>query len=79
PYMGFDMLLFAFTTVILGGLGSIKGTLVSALILGQVMSVGSAFYSPLSSLGPFVVMFGVILFRPTGLFGVRGRAFGFEE
>jgi branched-chain amino acid transport system permease protein len=79
PYMGFDMLLFAFTTVILGGLGSIKGTLVSALILGQVMSVGSAFYSPLSSLGPFIVMFGVILFRPTGLFGVKGRAFGFEE
>jgi len=79
PYMGFDMLLFAFTTVILGGLGSIKGTLVSALILGQVMSVGSAFYSPLSSLGPFVVMFKVILFKPTGLFGVKGRAFGFEE
>ena len=79
PYMGFDMLLYAFTTVILGGLGSIKGTLVSALILGQVMSVGSAFYSPLSSLGPFVVMFTVILFRPAGLFGIKGRAFGFEE
>jgi branched-chain amino acid transport system permease protein len=79
PYMGFDMLLFAFTTVILGGLGSIKGTLVSALILGQVMSVGSAFYSPLSTLGPFIVMFTVILFKPTGLFGIKGRAFGFEE
>jgi len=79
PYMGFDMLLYAFTTVILGGLGSIKGTLVSALILGQVVSVGAAFYSPLSSLGPFIVMFTVILFKPTGLFGVKGRAFGFEE
>jgi branched-chain amino acid transport system permease protein len=79
PYMGFDMLLYAFTTVILGGLGSIKGTLVSALILGQVISVGAAFYSPLSSLGPFIVMFTVILFRPIGLFGVKGRAFGFEE
>jgi branched-subunit amino acid ABC-type transport system permease component len=79
PYMGFDMLLYAFTTVILGGLGSIKGTLVSALILGQVISVGAAFYSPLSSLGPFLVMFTVILFKPIGLFGVKGRAFGFEE
>jgi branched-chain amino acid transport system permease protein len=79
PYMGFDMLLYAFTTVILGGLGSIKGTLVSALILGQVISVGAAFYSPLSSLGPFIVMFTVILFKPIGLFGVKGRAFGFEE
>ena len=38
PYMGFEMLLFAFITVILGGLGSIKGTLISALIMGQVVS-----------------------------------------
>ena len=79
PYMGFDMLLYAFTTVILGGLGSIKGTLVSALILGQVISVGAAFYSPLSTLGPFIVMFVVILIKPTGLYGVAGKAFGFEE
>ena len=79
PYMGFEMLLYAFTTVILGGLGSIKGTLVSALILGQVISVGAAFYSPLSSLGPFIVMFVVILIRPTGLYGIAGKAFGFEE
>jgi branched-chain amino acid transport system permease protein len=79
PYMGFDMLLYAFTTVILGGLGSIKGTLVSALILGQVISVGAAFYSPLSSLGPFIVMFVVILIKPTGLYGIAGKAFGFEE
>ena len=79
PYMGFDMLLYAFTTVILGGLGSIKGTLVSALILGQMISVGAAFYSPLSSLGPFIVMFVVILIRPTGLYGIAGKAFGFEE
>jgi branched-chain amino acid transport system permease protein len=79
PYMGFDMLLFAFVTVILGGLGSIKGTLVSAIILGQVMSVGGTIWAPLSYLAPFVVMFGVILIKPTGLFGVEGKAFGFEE
>jgi len=79
PYMGFDMLLFAFITVILGGLGSIKGTLVSALILGQVISVGGTIYAPLAFVGPFMVMFIVILFKPTGLYGVRGRAFGFEE
>ena len=79
PYMGFEMLLFAFITVILGGLGSIKGTLVSALIMGQVMSVGGTIYGPLGFVGPFIVMFVVILFRPTGLYGVKGRAFGFEE
>ena len=79
PYMGFEMLLFAFITVILGGLGSIKGTLVSALIMGQVMSIGGTIYGPLAFVGPFIVMFVVILFRPTGLYGVKGRAFGFEE
>lgn len=79
PYMGFDMLLFAFITVILGGLGSLKGTLVSALIMGQVVSVGGTIYGPLAFVGPFIVMFIVILFRPTGLYGVKGRAFGFEE
>jgi branched-chain amino acid transport system permease protein len=79
PYMGFDMLLLAFVTVILGGLGSLKGTLISAAILGQVISVGGTLYSPLSSVGPFIVMFIVILLKPTGLYGVKGKAFGFEE
>lgn len=79
PYMGFNMLLFAFITVIFGGLGSINGTAISALIMGQVISVGGTIYSPLSFVGPFVVMFVVILFRPTGLFGVKSRAFGFED
>lgn len=79
PYMGFDMLLFAFVTVVLGGLGSIKGTLVSALILGQMISVGGTIWSPLAYLAPFVVMFFVILIKPTGLYGVAGKAFGFEE
>ena len=79
PYMGFEMLLYAFVTVILGGLGSLKGTLVSALILGQVISVGGTFYGPLAMIGPFAVMFVVIIFRPTGLYGVKSRAFGFGE
>jgi branched-subunit amino acid ABC-type transport system permease component len=79
PYMGFDMLLFAFVTVVLGGLGSIKGTLVSALILGQMISVGAAIWSPLSYLAPFVLMFFFLLIKPSGLYGVAGKAFGFEE
>jgi branched-chain amino acid transport system permease protein len=79
PYMGFDMLLFAFVTVVLGGLGSIKGTLVSALILGQMISVGGAVWAPLSYLAPFVLMFFFLLIKPSGLYGVAGKAFGFEE
>jgi branched-chain amino acid transport system permease protein len=79
PYMGFDMLLFAFVTVVLGGLGSIKGTLVSALILGQMISVGGTIWSPLSYLAPFVLMFFFLLIKPSGLYGVATKAFGFEE
>ena len=79
PYMGFDMLLFAFITVILGGLGSIKGTMVSSLLLGQVISLGGTLWAPLAFVGPFFVMFFTILIKPTGLFGVKGKAFGFDE
>ena len=78
PYMGYDFLLFAFTTVILGGLGSMKGTLVSALILGQLVSVGGTIWAPLSYVGPFIIMFAVILIKPTGLYGIKSKAFGFE-
>ncbi len=78
PYMGYDFLLFAFTTVILGGLGSLKGTMVSALILGQLVSVGGTLWAPLSYVGPFIVMFLVILIKPTGLFGIKSKAFGFD-
>jgi branched-chain amino acid transport system permease protein len=73
------MLLFAFVTVVLGGLGSIKGTLVSALILGQMISVGGAVWAPLSYLAPFLLMFFFLLIKPSGLYGVAGKAFGFEE
>lgn len=75
---GHDMI-YAFVTVVLAGLGSIKGTLVSARILGQVISIGGTIWPPLSWLAPFLVMFFVILIRPTGLFGVTGKALGFDE
>ena len=79
PYMGFDMLLFAFITVILGGLGSIKGTMVAALILGQVINVGGTLWGPLSFVGPFIVMFFTILIKPTGLFGVKSSVAGADD
>jgi len=79
PYMGFDMLLLAFITVIVGGLGSVKGTALSAILIGQVISIGGTIWGPLSSVGPFIVMFIVILVKPTGLLGVKGAAFGFES
>ena len=69
PAMGLELLAFAFMVVIIGGLGSIKGTLVSALLVGQVVSLGSLIYAPLAQTAPFAVMLLILLVKPTGLYG----------
>lgn len=69
PQMGLEVLAFAFMVVIIGGLGSIKGTLVSSLIVGQVVSLGSLIYAPLAQMAPFAIMLLILLVKPTGLYG----------
>jgi len=69
PHMGLEVLAFVFMVVIIGGLGSIKGTLWSSLIVGQVVSIGSLIYAPLAVMAPFAMMLLILLVRPTGLFG----------
>jgi branched-chain amino acid transport system permease protein len=69
PQMGLEVMAFIFMVVIIGGLGSIKGTLISALLVGQVVSIGSLIYAPLAQMAPFAVMILILLVRPTGLFG----------
>jgi len=69
PNMGLEVLAFAFMVVIIGGLGSIKGTLISSFLVGQVISLGSLVYAPLAQMAPFVLMLLILLIKPTGLFG----------
>ena len=69
PNMGLEVLAFVFMVVIIGGLGSIKGTLVSSLIVGQVVSIGSLIYAPLAMMAPFAIMLLILLIKPTGLYG----------
>jgi branched-chain amino acid transport system permease protein len=69
PQMGIEVLAFVFMVVIIGGLGSIKGTLASAFIVGQVISLGSLVYAPLAQMAPFAVMLLILLIKPTGLYG----------
>jgi len=71
PQMGLEVLPFVFMVVIIGGLGSIKGTLVSAFIVGQVISLGSIFYAPLAQMAPFAIMLLILLIKPTGLYGSK--------
>jgi branched-chain amino acid transport system permease protein len=71
PSMGLEILAFVFMVVIIGGLGSIKGTLISALIVGQVVSIGSLIYAPLAQMAPFAIMLIILLIKPTGLYGSK--------
>src|SRR5512135_1124711 len=71
PQMGLEVLAFVFMVVIIGGLGSIKGTLVSSFLVGQVVSIGSLVYAPLAQMAPFAIMLLILLIKPTGLFGSK--------
>lgn len=69
PQMGLEVLAFAFMIVIIGGLGSMKGTLVSSFLVGQVVSIGALIYAPLAQMAPFAIMLLILLLKPTGLYG----------
>lgn len=73
PSVGEAYLLIAFVVVILGGLGSIPGALLGALIIGIVETL-SAYYigSGWKQAAYFVIFILVLIFRPQGLFGQRG-------
>ena len=71
PQMGLEVLAFVFMVVIIGGLGSIKGTLASAFIVGQVVLLGSILYAPLAQMVPFAIMLLILLIKPTGLYGSK--------
>jgi len=71
PHMGLRLISTAFMIVIIGGLGSIKGTVLSSLIIGQVMSFGFIVWAPAAEMAPFVIMLLVFLIRPTGLYGSK--------
>ena len=75
PTMGRDFVLIAFSVVIIGGMGSIKGAVIAGLVLTQVQSISSLFISPVWS-DPllFSIMVAVLMWRPQGLFGKLGHA-----
>ena len=75
PTMGKDFVLIAFSVVIIGGMGSIKGALLAGLLLTQVQSISSLYISPVWS-DPllFGIMVLVLMWRPQGLFGKLGSA-----
>jgi branched-chain amino acid transport system permease protein len=75
PTMGRDFIFMAFTVVIVGGMGSIIGTVIAGLVLTQVQVLSSLVVSPVWS-DPIVfsIMVLVLVLRPRGLFGRIGHA-----
>jgi branched-chain amino acid transport system permease protein len=68
PYFGDVTLIFAFEAVIIGGLGSLWGTLAGGMILGVAQAVGAQAYPSSGVLLGHLVFLAVLAFRPTGLF-----------
>ena len=69
PLMGADLIIVVFAVVVIGGLGSIMGSIVTGFGLGVVEGFTKVFYPEASNTVIFVIMALVLLVKPTGLFG----------
>lgn len=69
PQMGSSMLIIIFAVVVIGGLGSTMGTILTGLALGVIEGLAKVFYPQASSTVVFMIMVVVLLLRPAGLFG----------
>ena len=69
PLMGSNLIIVVFAVVVIGGMGSIMGSILTGLGLGVIEGLTRVFYPEGSTTGVFVVMVIVLLLRPAGLFG----------
>ncbi len=69
PLMGSSLVIVVFAVVVIGGMGSILGSVVSGLGLGMIEGLTKVIYPQASSIVVFLIMALVLIWRPTGLFG----------
>ena len=69
PLMGADLIIVVFAVVVIGGMGSILGSIITGLGLGLIQGLTKVFYPEASAVVIFVIMVIVLLVRPAGLFG----------
>jgi branched-chain amino acid transport system permease protein len=69
PLMGSNLIIVVFAVVVIGGMGSILGSIVTGLGLGLVEGLAKVFYPQISTTVVFIIMAGVLLVKPAGLFG----------
>jgi len=71
PLMGSELIITTFAVVVIGGLGSILGSVITGYAVGVLVAIGSALYPPIANTLIFILMALVLLLRPTGLFGLQ--------
>ena len=71
PQMGADLIIVVFAVVVIGGMGSIMGAIITGFGLGLIEGLTKVFYPEASSTVIFVIMAIVLLVRPAGLFGTQ--------
>jgi branched-chain amino acid transport system permease protein len=71
PQMGADLIIVVFAVVVIGGMGSIMGSIVTGFGLGILEGLTKVFYPEASNTVIFIVMAVVLLFKPAGLFGTQ--------
>jgi branched-chain amino acid transport system permease protein len=69
PLMGSNLIIVVFAVVVIGGMGSIMGSILTGLGLGVIEGLTRVFYPEASNIVVFVIMVIVLMFRPAGLFG----------
>lgn len=69
PLMGSNLIITVFAVVVIGGMGSILGSIITGLLLGVIEGFTRVFYPELSATVVFIIMAIVLLVRPAGLFG----------
>ena len=69
PGMGESIIIEAFMVAVIGGLGSLQGAFLAALVIGILSALGTRYFPAFDMALSFVLMAGVLLWRPRGLFG----------
>jgi len=68
PNMGSQVLIMCFVVVVIGGIGSVRGALIAALLVGLVDTFGKVLLPQVAGMLVYVLMAAVLLYKPEGLF-----------
>ena len=71
PEMGLQILIESFVVVVIGGMGSFRGSIVAGIIVGEIMALTTLWYPEMSQVAVYLFMAVFLLTRPQGLFGSR--------